>query len=125
MVKRNKACNRILDQGYLTGRKEGLIAAGYEDTPKWITFCETLLTDGYTLSLYEAKKTYSKYITVIRGQKQFKVRFSNHKPILYRELRGDCDFFVGVTNLKTTNTAMALAAVRSFFQGQTDDEGWE
>ena len=83
---------------------------------KWVEFCETLLREGYVLSLYEARQTYSKYITVRKaGRSPFKVRFSNHKPIQSRELAGDCDFFVGVTNLGVTNTAMALQAVRRHF----------
>lgn len=44
-----------------------------------------------------------------------RVRFSNHKPIERREDAGDCDFFVGVANRKTTTTAQALEAVRWFF----------
>jgi hypothetical protein len=47
--------------------------------------------------------------------KQFKVRFSNHKPIHARELRGDCDFFVGHTNLTVTHTAQAIHTVRNHF----------
>jgi hypothetical protein len=83
---------------------------------KWVEFCEALLKEGYWLTLYEARQTYSKYITVRKaGHSPFKVRFSNHKPIKSRELSGDCDFFVGVTNLGIANTQMALSAVRKHF----------
>lgn len=84
---------------------------------KWIVFSEILLDEGFTLQIYEAKETASKYITVSKNNMNgFKVRFSNHKPIEYRERNGDCDFFVGVTNLGVTNTEMALNAVRSHFK---------
>lgn len=95
--------------------------AGY---PKalWIGFCEVLLENGYEVSLYEAKKTVSKYITVRRGTKTFKVRFSNHKPIEARELAGDCDFFVGRTHTGTRTTEDALKAVHDhFFKGDPND----
>lgn len=82
---------------------------------KWIEFSEILLKEDYELYIYEARKTFSKYITVMKDDKKFKVRFSNHKPIAHRELSNDCDFFVGVTNLKVTNTNMALKAVMEFF----------
>jgi len=82
---------------------------------KWIEFSETLLNAGFRIELYEAKKTVSKYLTVIRGQKRFKVRFSNHKPNKGKEIFKDCDFFVGVNNLTTTNTNDALWAVKEHF----------
>lgn len=91
---------------------------------KWVKFCEILLSEGYELSLYEARRTVSKYVTVGRkGAKPFKVRFSNHRPIAQREDAGDCDFFVGVTNRTVTTTTQALAAVRAHFkkyQAETD-----
>lgn len=67
---------------------------------QWIKFCYIMLNEGFGVNLYEARETYSKYITVIdyRGNQSFKVRFSNHKPIKARELNNDCDYFVGVTH---------------------------
>lgn len=82
---------------------------------KWIIFCETLLNEGYTLYLYEAKKTFSKYITVCKNGKQFKVRFSNHKPAFSKEKENDSDFYVGVSNFGTTTTEDALRAVKKFY----------
>ena len=82
---------------------------------KWIIFSEKLLEKGYTLYLYEARKTVSKYITVRKDGREFKVRFSNHKPIKERELWGDCDFFVGLTHLGCTTTQDALLAVERYF----------
>lgn len=83
---------------------------------KWIIFAEELLHKGFKISLYEARRTFSKYLTVEKDGKYFKVRFSNHKPIKERELNNDCDFFVGVTNFKVTTTEDALDAVYKFFK---------
>lgn len=82
---------------------------------KWIIFCETLLKEGYTLYLYEANKTFSKYITVRKDNKSFKVRFSNHKPAKDKEFYNDSDFYVGVSNFGTTTTEDALKAVKKYF----------
>lgn len=111
-----KAKDLLLTQSYLEDRAYNAEVAGYPKA-KWIEFCEILLKENYELTLYEAKETYSKYITVMNKThtKKFKVRFSDHVPILWREIKKDCDFFVGKTNLRTTNTTMALAAVRAFF----------
>lgn len=96
--------------------------SGY-DVPKWVQFCEILLAEQYTLHLYEARETFSKYITVTRidapDKKGFKVRFSNHPPRSDRERMRDCDFFVGKTHAGTFyNTQQALDAVRKHFQMQ-------
>ena len=105
---------RVVNAEFLNTRYERAKALGYSKA-KWILFCEALLEAGYKLSLYEARNTYSKYVTVIKDGRRFKVRFSNHKPIKHREIKGDCDFFVGVTNLGTTTTSEALKAVQDFF----------
>lgn len=86
---------------------------------KWIEFCEILIGEGFSCSLYEAKKTFSKYITVtadMQPYKYFRVRFSNHKPTKTRENQKDCDFYVGVGNNGTYTTQDALKAVREFFE---------
>ena len=110
----SKATNLPLTAEYLADRAFATAARGY-DVPKWIGFCQVLLGEGYEVSLYEARRTVSKYVTVRRGGRAFKVRFSNHKPIASRELAGDCDFFVGVTHLSVTTTAQAYTAVQRFF----------
>lgn len=110
-----KMTNEIVTVGMLRSRAESNRINGYAK-PKYIKFCEQLLKHGYSLELYEARSTFSKYITVRReGDKTYKVRFSNHKPNLLKEKRGDCDYFVGVTNLKVTNWIMATKAVHKFF----------
>lgn len=113
----DKAKDEIVTYDFLQDRYERACRAGYEEKAKWILFCEQLLEEEYTLYLYEAQQTYSKYITVYRddSMKTFKVRFSNHKPLLWRELSKDCDFFVGVTNRTVTTTEQALEAVRRHF----------
>lgn len=110
-----KATNKRVTKDFLLSR----ISEQY-GKQKWISFCESLLEEGYEVYLYEARKTFSKYITVKKGDKSFKVRFSNHKPIYHREVNKDCDFFVGVTNLGVTTTANALEAVREYM-GETYD----
>ena len=82
---------------------------------KWIIFCEKLLAEGYTLTLYEAKKTFSKYITVRKDGKSFKVRFSNHKPALDKQIKNDSDFYVGYSYSGITTTEDALRAVKKYF----------
>ena len=112
-----KQYNAPITPDLLEFRVKRAMSSGF-GKQKWVEFCETLLSEGFTLTLYEARKTFSKYITVKKPgvkRKSFKVRFSNHKPIKQRELAGDCDFFVGITHTGVTTTKDALAAVRGFF----------
>jgi len=82
----------------------------------WMKFSRALLSRGYSLSLYEARQTVSKYITVHGINDDFyTVRFSDHRPNIKRELNRDCDFFVGVTNFSVTNWKQALSAVLKHF----------
>ena len=82
---------------------------------KWILFCEVLLQKGYSLYLYEANRTFSKYITIVRNGRRFKVRFSNHKPSFTKQIEEDSDFYVGVTHTGVTTTEDALKAVEEYF----------
>jgi hypothetical protein len=109
-----KAKNLPLTPPYLALRTMRAVSMGYQK-PKWVEFCEVALRRGFSVTLYEAKHTASKYITLRKGGKSFKVRFSNHRPIRSREAGRDCDFFVGVTNLAVTTTGDALRAVTAFF----------
>jgi hypothetical protein len=110
-----KATNLSVSPAFLQERFERSAKLGF-GKQKWIIFCELLLADGFSLSLYEARQTASKYITVKKDGRAFKVRFSNHKPIKGRELGGDCDFFVGRTHTGIRTTQDALAAVASHFK---------
>lgn len=87
---------------------------------KWIEFCEVMLGLGFTLTVYEARETASKYITVRSEGRSFKVRYSNHPPAYNRLICDDCDFFVGKTQRFTTNTRQAIEAVRRFFGLEAD-----
>ena len=119
-----KAKNKNVTIGYLRHRAKLLKEAGYSKS-RWIEFCEKVLELGLTMRLYEARRTVSKYITIKDPNdfsRSFKVRFSNHRPIKHRETSGDCDFFVGVTNLGTTTTEDAFSAVVKFFNVKTEIE---
>ena len=86
-----KANNINVNLNFLSSRAEMAMAKGYSKQ-KWIIFCEVLLAEGFVLRLYEARKTFSKYITVKRGKRgpDYKVRFSNHRPIKAREASQCC-----------------------------------
>lgn len=112
----HKASDLKVTLDYLQKRTANLAERGYPKS-KWIGFCEAMLAAGLKVSLYEARRTVSKYVTVRgpKGTQPFKVRFSNHRPIRAREAGGDCDFFVGVTNLAVTTTEQATAATLRHF----------
>lgn len=110
----NKATNVRITAEFLEERVSRVVAAGYAKQ-KWIMFCEQMLQRGYSLSIYEARRTVSKYITVKKGKRTFRVRFSNHKPIKNRELAQDCNFFVGWTHTGVRTTEQAIEAVDAFF----------
>lgn len=106
-----RARNLIVTREYLAARRQ---ASQHE--PKWIYFCEFMLAKGLTVSLYEAKETVSKYVTVsLADRGEFKVRFSNHKPNKYKEVNRFCDFFVGYNNLENTTTQQAIFATLNKF----------
>lgn len=118
MNRPRKATNKRVCQDFLNSRTRYLQSNGWAKS-QWIVFCEEMLRFGLICELYEARNTVSKYITVRDGNDwsvQFKVRFSDHKPILHREMAGSCDFFVGRTNLKVTTTQMAITTTLDFFK---------
>lgn len=118
-MKFHKAKNLKITREYIVNRTKKMLSLGY-DQPKWLSFCSVMMDHGLSISLYEAKRTLSKYVTVrSKSGAQFKVRFSNHKPIKHREVNGDCDFFVGVTNLSVTRTEDAVKATLMFFNIST------
>ena len=115
-----RAKNLNVTQSFLDERTQWSIQKGYKKQ-KWIEFCEAMLSKGWKVSLYEAVRTFSKYVTVSdQSGKSFKVRFSNHRPIKRREAQGDCDFFVGVTNFTTTTTEQAIEATIQLMKGCSD-----
>lgn len=103
-----KANNLVVTEEFLKRR----VGDARYSVSAWIRFCRSMLAMGYKVTLYEAKNTYSKYVTVHTvNDVAYKIRFSNHKPITHREANGDCDFFVGVTNFGVTNTEQAIEAI--------------
>ena len=104
----------IFGKPALEKRKKKLLAGGWPIS-KWISFCETMQARGFLTRVYESRSTRSKYVYVIRGERAFKVRFSNHRPNAEREIEGDCDFFVGVNHHSISTTADAIRAVEEFF----------
>lgn len=112
-----KANNRVINQDFLNNRIAYSKKLGY-GKQKWVEFCEVMLGNSYEVKLYEARKSVSKYITVtcLKTKNSFKVRFSNHKPIKFKEKNGDCDFFVGRTNLGISTTDQAIEATLNFFK---------
>lgn len=104
----------LIDTVFLERRAKSCLAKGFTKQ-KWISFCEVLLEKGFTIKLYEARETVSKYITIYQNDKYYRVRFSNHKPNYSREKNKDCDFFVGVTHTGVRTTNDALKAIGDFY----------
>jgi len=71
-------------------------------TPKYLLFIKTMLEHGWIVKIYIAKV--SKYVFIIKDEEVFKIRFSNHKPLLYKEEEEDCDYYVGISNKQMTTT---------------------
>ena len=85
---------------------------------KWIYFSRFFINAGFDVYVYEAKTTYSKYIYVVKAEKVFKVRFSNHKPNFNKEKNQDSDFYVGHGNLGITTTQQAIHKTLDYFSKQ-------
>lgn len=123
MAKRNrfpKLNNTVVTKKMLRERIKYSASLGY-DAPMWIRFCLHMIEQKFEVSVYEARKTFSKYIYVKDKDsgKKYKVRFSNHKPSKFKEDNGDCDFFVGIANNRTTTTKDAIEATLSFHERMT------
>jgi hypothetical protein len=117
----NKATDLIITKAFLDHREGKHNACGFKRA-KWIHFCHVMLDEGFYLTLYEARETFSKYITVWDRSRSFKVRFSDHRPNKGREIAKDCDFFVGRTHLHVTNTDQAIEATLRYFRGEPNAE---
>ena len=66
--------------------------------PKYIEFIEFIeffYNLGFEVGFYRAKTTVSKYVFVKKGDKEIKIRFSNHLPNLLKEEQKDSDYYVG------------------------------
>ena len=82
---------------------------GNYSVPKWITFSEILLYGGWCVRLHRSRSTVSKYLYISKEDKEYKVRFSNHKAAFNKEASGDCDFYVGVGNNGVIRTEQLVA----------------
>jgi len=113
-----KATDLLVTYRFLEDRAAYLTANDWP-VSKWILFARDLLEAGYTVRLYEARNTVSKYLTISdtpSGQPPVKVRFSNHKPGQAREAEADSDFYVGqVNNGPYQTTADARVWVETHF----------
>lgn len=94
-------------QEYLDLLKPSYLNKGYS-IPKWIQFCETMLSHGWSVSLHRAKTTVSKYVYIRKGKKNLKIRFSNHRANRYKEQIDDCDYYVGVGNFGVITTEKVI-----------------
>ncbi|MCK5061741.1 hypothetical protein KAR28_04270 [Candidatus Parcubacteria bacterium] len=65
-----------------------------------------MLEAGWDVKLYVAKV--SKYVFIIRDDVVFKIRFSNHKPLLFKEEESDCDFYVGISHKQVSTTEQLI-----------------
>ena len=114
----------LVDMDYLNERKRRLTARGFP-VSRWIVLVESLMALGLQVTVYEPPTTHSKYIRAyvhLEGP-CFKIRVSDHKPVFAKEALGDCDFFVGVTNLGVTSIRDAEQAVIRHFNIQPSNGG--
>jgi len=80
-------------------------------TPKWLLFVQSLLLTGWIVGVHKAETTHSKYVYIRKDKKRYKIRFSNHRPSKKKELYGDADFYVGISNLNVTTTEQVLQEI--------------
>jgi hypothetical protein len=97
---------------YLERLKPSYIAKNYP-VPKWIQFSEELISDNWHVRLHRSKSTVSKYLYISKNNKNFKIRFSNHKPNKMKENNEDCDFYVGIGNRGVITTSEVLEILKS------------
>ena len=118
---REKLTHQQVSRALISHRSAMAERSGYS-VPKYLQFCAWVLDQGMVATIYEARETRSKYITIKANGAQYKVRFSNHPPSKRRELRGDCDFFVGRTHTGVRTTEDAKKAVEKFFGLDVPDD---
>lgn len=89
-------------------------------TPKYLLFIKNLLEDGWAVKLYTAGV--SKYVFCLKGDHLYKIRFSNHKPRVDKELEEDCDFYVGVSNLAVNTTEEIEQIIKDNYNQTNNDK---
>ncbi len=80
-------------------------------TPRYMAFIKTLIETGWEIKLYEARV--SKYVFCTKAGQVYKIRFSNHKPLLRKELEEDCDYYVGISHNQVSTTTEILSKLIS------------
>lgn len=75
-------------------------------TPKYMQFIKAMIEAKWQVKLYEARV--SKYVFCIKGDEVYKIRFSNHKPLLDREEAEDCDYYVGISHKQVSTTEQII-----------------
>lgn len=78
-------------------------------TPKYLLFIKTMIELGWEVKLYKAGV--SKYVYVVKDDIIYKIRFSNHKPLYYKELENDCDFYVGISHKQVSTTEAIIKKI--------------
>lgn len=98
---------KLLSIEYLESLKPNYVKQGYP-VPKWISFSEALINEGWTVRAHYAKTTFSKYLFISKGKISKKIRFSNHKPNRNKENINDCDYYVGISHNQILTTEKLL-----------------
>lgn len=100
-----------LTKKYLKGLAPSYKKKGY-NVPKWIIFSYAMISDGWDVYLIRSKSTVSKYVYILKGKKELKIRFSNHKANFHKEMQNDCNFYVGVGHKGVVTTEELIAKLR-------------
>lgn len=74
--------------------------------PNWMEFCEKMILLGWSVSVYRSQEL---YIFVEKGEKAYKIRFSNQKPAEEQQEKNDSDYYVGVSRFPTFSTEELIA----------------
>ncbi len=91
--------------------------------PKYIIFCEEMISSGFTVTLLRSRSTVSKYVFVKYNNISIKVRFSNHRPTKSKQDTNDSDFYVGISNYGCITTEELIPIVKNILQGK--NTSWE
>lgn len=79
-------------------------------TPKYLTFMQRMLKEGWGVKLHEVNR--SKYVFITKGDHIFKIRFSNHKPLYHKQRSNDCDFYVGISHKQVHTTEEIIRIIK-------------
>ena len=109
---------------YIEKKRRWYEASEYS-MPKWIQFCDQCMALGFELRIYDSRSSVSKYIWVSKQSapdKEYKVRFSNHKPSRCKEMVNDCDFYVGISHGKVCTMWDVLRELKKLLIKDKKDE---